>query len=317
MRIFLTALLLAFSVSLSGQQPPNCAVGGFIISPDGTIWKCNGLGTAASQIATGGAGSPVWGGITGTLSSQTDLQTALDGKQAAGSYATAAQGTKADSALQPAGDGSALTGLTKTQVGLGNVDNTSDASKPISSATQAALDGKQATLVSATNIKTINGTSVLGSGDLVVSGGGGGPSYVVTTQDTINGTTAYADIVGLSFAVSANTRYRVSCLIPYDAASTTNGIGISWTGPASPVLTRGRMGAALSASTLGGTTIVGNDTGSFITGSAATTNNLAVFEGIWSNGANAGTVQMRVRAESAATNAMIVRTGAMCSCAVY
>lgn len=35
---------------------------------------------------------------------------------------------------------------TKTDVGLGNVDNTSDANKPISTATQAALDGKQASL---------------------------------------------------------------------------------------------------------------------------------------------------------------------------
>lgn len=35
-------------------------------------------------------------------------------------------------------------------------------------------DGKQDTLVSATNIKTINGASVLGSGDLAISGGGGG-----------------------------------------------------------------------------------------------------------------------------------------------
>jgi len=34
---------------------------------------------------------------------------------------------------------------------------------------QASLDSKQATLVSTTNIKTINGDSVLGSGDLVVS----------------------------------------------------------------------------------------------------------------------------------------------------
>lgn len=32
---------------------------------------------------------------------------------------------------------------------------------------------KQATLVSGTNIKTINGTSVLGSGNIVISGGGG------------------------------------------------------------------------------------------------------------------------------------------------
>ena len=36
---------------------------------------------------------------------------------------------------------------------------------------QSALDDKQATLVSGTNIKTINGSSVLGAGDLVVSAG--------------------------------------------------------------------------------------------------------------------------------------------------
>ena len=36
--------------------------------------------------------------------------------------------------------------VTKAQVGLGNVDNTSDLNKPISTATQTALDGKQATL---------------------------------------------------------------------------------------------------------------------------------------------------------------------------
>jgi hypothetical protein len=63
--------------------------------------------------------------------------------------------------------------LDKTSVGLSNVDNTSDANKPISTATQTALNAKQNTLVSATNIKTINGASVLGSGDLTVTGSGG------------------------------------------------------------------------------------------------------------------------------------------------
>lgn len=37
---------------------------------------------------------------------------------------------------------------------------------------QTALDSKQATLVSGTNIKTVNGSSLLGSGDLTVSGSG-------------------------------------------------------------------------------------------------------------------------------------------------
>jgi len=37
---------------------------------------------------------------------------------------------------------------------------------------QSALDAKQSELVSATNVKTINGSSILGSGDLNVSGSG-------------------------------------------------------------------------------------------------------------------------------------------------
>lgn len=49
--------------------------------------------------------------------------------------ATAAQGSKADTAVQPAD-------LTKAAVGLGNVDNTSDANKPVSGPQQTALDGK-------------------------------------------------------------------------------------------------------------------------------------------------------------------------------
>jgi hypothetical protein len=151
--------------------PTNAEAGDFWSdTTSNTLKKFNGV---TWDDFSGGGGSSAWGGITGTLSNQTDLQNALDAKQAAGSYATAAQGATADSALQPAGNGGSLTGLTKTQVGLSNVDNTSDAGKPVSSATQTALDGKQATLVSATNIKTINGSTVLGSGDLVVSGGGG------------------------------------------------------------------------------------------------------------------------------------------------
>jgi hypothetical protein len=43
-----------------------------------------------------------------------------------------------------------------------------------------ALGGKQDTLVSGVNIKTINGNSLLGAGDLVISGGGGGLSGVAT-----------------------------------------------------------------------------------------------------------------------------------------
>ena len=73
--------------------------------------------------------------------------------------------------------------VTKAQVGLGNVDNTSDASKPISTAVQTALNAKQNTLVSGTNIKTLNGESLLGAGNLELQLAADQPSAVSYTYD--------------------------------------------------------------------------------------------------------------------------------------
>lgn len=61
--------------------------------------------------------------------------------------------------------------LDKADVGLSNVDNTSDANKPVSTAQAASIATKQDTLVSGTTIKTVNSTSLLGSGNIVISGG--------------------------------------------------------------------------------------------------------------------------------------------------
>lgn len=107
------------------------------------------------------AASVAWGAITGLLSNQSDLNTALAGKAATShahawaditsgkpttlagygitDAATSAQGTLAGTALQPAGNGSALTGLTKSQVGLSNVDNTADSAKPVSTLQATAI----------------------------------------------------------------------------------------------------------------------------------------------------------------------------------
>lgn len=55
---------------------------------------------------------------------------------------------------------------------------------------KAAADAKQPTLVSGTNVKTINGTSILGGGDIVVSGGGGGSVTINTTLTSASTTEA-------------------------------------------------------------------------------------------------------------------------------
>lgn len=77
--------------------------------------------------------APTWGAIVGTLSDQTDLQSALNAKEDDIAAGTTAQYWRGDKSWQT---------LNKSAVGLGNVDNTSDADKPISTATQTALDGK-------------------------------------------------------------------------------------------------------------------------------------------------------------------------------
>lgn len=101
--------------------------------------------------------SASWGSITGTLSSQSDLSTALSGKEPTITAGTTAQYYRGDKTFQA---------LDSSAVGLGNVDNTSDVNKPISTATQTALNAKQDTLVSGTSIKTINSASILSSGNI-------------------------------------------------------------------------------------------------------------------------------------------------------
>ena len=86
--------------------------------------EVNNTITGAQIIAAASGGSATWGGITGTLSSQTDLQT--------------------------------------------------------------ALNAKQATLVSGTNIKTVNGNSLVGSGNVTIGPKLLGYSGILGTPTTLN-----------------------------------------------------------------------------------------------------------------------------------
>lgn len=79
-----------------------------------------------------------------------------------------------------------------------STSSTSNALAATASAVKAAYDlanGKQDALVSGTNIKTVNGNSLLGSGDLAVGGGGG---YDYRIDVTIDNSTVTADFNGAS-----------------------------------------------------------------------------------------------------------------------
>jgi hypothetical protein len=98
----------------------------------------------------------------------------------------------------------------KTSLALNNVDNTSDANKPVSSAQQTALDAKQATLVSGTNIKTINGSTVLGSGNISISSAvaWGGITGTLSTQTDLQ--TALDGKVDENTAITGATKTKVT-----------------------------------------------------------------------------------------------------------
>jgi hypothetical protein len=101
----------------------------------------------------------------------------------------------------------------KTSLALNNVDNTSDANKPVSSATQTALDAKQATLVSGTNIKTVNNTSLLGSGNIAISSAvaWGGVTGTLSNQTDLQ--TALDGKVDENSAITGATKTKIT----YDA----------------------------------------------------------------------------------------------------
>lgn len=265
---------------------------------------------------------PSYGNITGKPSLFTpaphahdiadvaSLQTILDSKQPAGNYitgtGTVSGNNTGDNAvnslyendyrasnfiagtnyLQPSGNGSSLTGLTKSQVGLSNVDNTSDLNKPISTLTQAALDGKQPAgnyaaashthaaaditetttkrfvtdaekstwnskqdlLVSGTNIKTVNGQSLLGSGDVIIAANGS-PVLLNLSSAFSSIVITPANVTGWSFNVTTGKTYRIEVIADYQTAATTTGgiLGIALSGGATGSV-RGYAAGAISQS---------------------------------------------------------------------
>lgn len=78
-----------------------------------------------------------------------------------------------------------------------------------SSKVSTELSGKQATLVSGANIKTINNTSLLGSGDITISGGGGDIPKINMTGTTAtldpNKFYVWGEVASLDISLAAET----------------------------------------------------------------------------------------------------------------
>jgi parallel beta-helix repeat protein len=124
-------------------------------------------------------------------------------------------------------------------------------------------------------------------------------SIVKTADQTISSATP-ANVSGLSFSVAANTKYYYKFVVKYTAASTSNGIGVGVTLPASPASSHwcAQTIATRNAATGGqwaGYCSTGDAAGGLSTYDAESTSDVypTVLEGYLQTGASGGTVQLR------------------------
>ena len=145
--------------------------------------------------------------------------------------------------------------VTKGDVGLGNVDNTSDLNKPISTATQTALDAKQDKLVAAAGATQ----NITGAGSVTVTQDANGKititgaeTDVSSKQDQLGGSGDDGKAV-----IASGTAGSVT----YRAIDTTSG----GTSASTDLITSGAVNAGLAGKVSTSTTVNGNALSSNVT----------------------------------------------------
>lgn len=291
-------------------------------------------------------GSASWGSIGGSISAQTDLANALAGKQASLGF-TPVPNTRTVAGKTLSADVS----LAKADVGLGNVDNTSDAAKPISTATQTALDGKQAagSYASATHNHDASYAAVGHNHDAAYEAkdaaiqahiqaahapsnaqknsditkaeieakltgeisththAGGSDPFIfkgATAADiSTAANTTPVNVTGLVFSFIANSKYAIEIFGAIKAAAATTGAGLQFDTSAAVTRVRGTFFHQLAnTGTLSGGSTIADDASVGVSSGIPSTNTDTPFywAGSLITGANAGTAQLRLRSETTA-----------------
>lgn len=165
------------------------------------------------------------------------------------------------------------------------------------------------TIVSGASIKTINGTTLLGSGDISISGSG--PTRVFLPNDVINNNAVantIADVTGLSFPVTANTTYQFRFVIIYSSAATTTGSRWTINGPAATHMSYSSIYPTSATAITNNTSLAGYNLPSGSNASSLTTNNRCIIEGEIRPSAD-GTVIARFASEISSSAITAIASG--------
>ena len=142
-----------------------------------------------NMVSTGGGGGVTSGEVETMIDdalepyAQTTAVTASINAAVSGKADTSTVQNIASDVATVSGDVNTLSGSVNTLTGnvnalSGDVANKADTTAVTASIAEA-VSGKQDTLISGTNIKTINNESILGSGNITIEGGGGGGTNVI------------------------------------------------------------------------------------------------------------------------------------------
>jgi hypothetical protein len=224
----------------------------------------------------------------------TDTQTALNGKENSITAGTTSQYYRGDKTFQT---------LDKSSVGLSNVDNTSDADKPISSATQTALNDKankdlsnivSTSIPASTSLESLDTNQTLGSGFRIVTKD---QTSSVSGRIAVASGTVAGNFVSGPSSISSGNNTSASMATPATAA----------TGSASLV------SGSITGGTQGSTGSVAVQSGTVPAGIAGSSGSVQVVSGNNSGTGNTGVLALQtgavVSGATGNTGSVLVNSG--------
>jgi len=150
----------------------------------------------------------------------------------------------------------------------------------------------------------IDHTGITGVGGVQIT-------YARKTSDQASTSTSFADVTGLTFAVSASTIYRFRFVLFVLTNTAGEGFALSVNGPAGTYKLGGFLPATTpspAGNTVGILTGAVADTTGINVSSGPTSSSIAILEGVVSVGGAGGTLALRFKAETGGANSVTIQT---------